>query len=133
MDSILWLTILQVGTAFCSIDVPSNRTIWQQFFLYLLSCKVKINFRQVNNRFTTIFNLRLSLRNIHTCSGFIFWKPNFSIHIDSASSAAGSTRFCTFKNANNFSMQENSNWKYPWESKQIKIHNYITMAEKYNI
>jgi hypothetical protein len=30
-------------------------------------------------------------------------------------------------------MQENSNWKYPWESKQIKIHNYITMAEKYNI
>lgn len=47
----------------------------------------------------------------YTWSGFIFWKPNLSVHIDSASSAAGRTTLFTFKNASSFSMHENNNWK----------------------
>lgn len=59
-----------------------------------------------------------------TWSGVNSWNPNFSVHIDIASTAAGSTKLLTPKNESNFSMQENSSWKYPCKHSNIfqKIH-----------
>jgi len=46
-----------------------------------------------------------------TWSSLILWKPNFLVQMDSASPAAGSTSFSTFREDNNLSMQEKSAWK----------------------
>ena len=46
-----------------------------------------------------------------TSSWVTLLKPNLFVHIDSASSAAGSTRFLTFKELSSLSMQENKDWK----------------------
>lgn len=42
-----------------------------------------------------------------TSSGSIVWKPNL-VHMDLASSAAGSTSFFIFKDESNLSMQLNN-------------------------
>ena len=50
-------------------------------------------------------------RLMYTSSGGNLLKPNLLIHNDSASSAAGRTRFFTFKNPKNLSMHAYKDWK----------------------
>lgn len=62
---------------------------------------------RVGKKISRVEKCKLAL----TCAGDILLKPNLSVHMDPASSAAGSTNFVTFRNASNFSMQENNSWK----------------------
>lgn len=48
---------------------------------------------------------------IYTSSSVILVKPNLSVHMDLASSAAGSTICFTFRNPSSLSMQANRHWK----------------------
>jgi hypothetical protein len=83
--------VVALGTFFSSIEVPLNIVSCTSFWY---SCN---------------------------CWSDIFVKPNFFVHIDSASSAAGRTRFSTFKEERRFSTQAYSPWKYPlpWYSRLV--------------
>lgn len=82
--------------------------------MVMLFVVVKLHGKKDKSTLTiTIFVLpnKTTFENARTSSWVNLLKPNLFVHIDSASSAAGSTRFLTFKEPRSLSMQENKDWK----------------------